>query len=172
MIKLLLTTLALLAGASLVHAQSIFGKYAADSTGRRNDSVILENIIKPLVIQANASQEMPDWQVLGQDISVKYGDSYVDRNVTKAKIYYYFGKDWPLFSRALVHYTEAYENKEDLKLMNKNAKMVLQYSQDQDELKTALVWVKHAVDKEPGNTTYKSTYDGLVVKIKASIPKS
>jgi hypothetical protein len=50
--------------------------------------------------------------------------------------------------------------------MNKNAKMVLQYSKDPEEWKAAAAWVKHAVDKEPGNADYKETYDGLTMKIK------
>ncbi|HVV07244.1 MAG TPA: hypothetical protein VHC96_23615 [Puia sp.] len=173
MVKLLSIMLTLFTGASALYAQSTSsGTTTTDTLQRHNDSVILSDVILPLVQNASKTRETPDWPTLGQDIRTKYGDSYVDRTVTKAKIYYYYGKDWPLFSQALVHYTEAYEDKEDLKLMNKNAKMVLQYSQNTDELKAALVWIKHAVDKEPGNAAYKDTYDGLAMKIRTGMPKS
>jgi hypothetical protein len=132
MTKLLTMVFAMLLSGNFLHAQSTTSKNSAgDPLQRHNDSIILADVILPLVGRATNAHEIPDWQVLGQDISTKYGDNYVDRNVTKAKIYYYYGKDWRLFSQSLVHYTEAYEDKEDFKLMNKNAKMVLQYSQNQ-----------------------------------------
>lgn len=65
-----------------------------------------------------------------------------------------------------MHFTVDYENKEDLRLMNKNAKMILKYSKDPEDWKTALTWVKHAVDKEPANAAYKETFDALSEKIK------
>jgi hypothetical protein len=135
-------------------------------TRQHNDSIILADIIMPLV---NNAAVAPDWRALGADIKSKYGDSYVDRSVTKAEIYYYYGKDWPLFCKALVHYTEVYENKDDLPLMNKNAKMVLQYSQSTDEWRSAAGWVKHAMDKQPDDHGYKDTYDALTTKIKEKV---
>jgi hypothetical protein len=172
MIKSLTLAFIILLSASFLHAQSSgAGSKSTDPQLRHNDSIILADIILPLVRNASNGHEAPDWQVLGHDVETKYGSGYVDRTVTKAKIYYYFGKDWPLFSHALVHYTEAYEDKNDLRLMNKNARMVLQYSQSQEEWKAALSWVKHAVDKEPGNTAYKATYDGLDMKIRTAPPK-
>lgn len=146
----------ILASVSLLKAQS-----PDAMTVRQNDSLILANMIMPVV----NSGATPDWDVLAGDVKAKYGDSYVDRTVTKAKIYYYYGKDWSVFSKALVHYTEAFEDKDNFKLMNKNAKMVLQYSKDPEEWKAAAVWVKRAVDKEPGNAGYKETYDALTTKI-------
>ena len=131
-----------------------------------NDSIILADIIMPLVNKAAVS---PDWGALGAEIKTKYGESYVDRSVTKAQIYYYYGKDWPLFCKALVHYTEAYESKDDLSRMNKNAKMVLQNSENPEELKTAAGWVKYAMKKEPGDHGYKDTYDALTTKIKEKV---
>ena len=156
--KKLSLMIVILASVSLLQAQSP----EAARTVKHNDSLILANMIMPLV----NSGATPDWDALAGDVKAKYGDSYIDRTVTKAKIYYYFGKDWPVFSKSLVHYTEAYEDRGNLRLMNKNAKMVLQYSQDPEEWKAAVAWVKHAVDKEPGNADYKETYDGLTMKIK------
>ena len=158
--KILVVTFVIFFSATLLRAQS-----PDAATVRYNDSLILANIIKPLVSSAAA----PDWDALATDVKAKYGESYIDRTVTKTKIYYYYGKDWPVFSKALVHYTVAYEDKEDLRLMNKNAKMVLQYSQDPEEWKAAVAWVKHAVDKEPDNAAYKETYDALTMKIKSHV---
>lgn len=138
------------------------------ATVKHNDSLVLAGMITPRV---NNGATTPDWNALAADVKAKYGESYVDRTVTKAKIYYYFGKDWPVFSKALVHYMETYEDKDNLRLMNKNAKMVLQYSQDPEEWKAADAWVKRAVDKEPGNAVYKETFDGLMTKIKGGFDR-
>ena len=137
-------------------------KQGTDKESQRyNDSVILADVVKPLM---SKTDDAPNWEAFGDEINAKYGKFYVDRAVTKAKIFYYYGKDWPTFSKSLVHYTEAFENKDDLKLMNKNAKMVLKYSQDPEDWKAAMGWMKHVVDKEPGNAEYKETYDGLMAK--------
>jgi hypothetical protein len=43
--------------------------------------------------------------------------------------------------------------------------MIAQYSTDQGQLKAALKWSKAALDSDPGNETYKNTYDALKGKI-------
>jgi hypothetical protein len=96
--------------------------------------------------------------------NIFFDATYSDRTITSAKIYYYYGKDWPLFSIVLVRYTDTYEDKENLKLMNKNEMMILQYGTNPAELKAATAWVKHAVDKEPSNTAYQETYSALAAK--------
>ena len=110
-----------------------------------------------VVSSANQDNVVPDWDALIKTITGKYDQVFADRTVTKAKIYYSYGKDWPVFTAAIVHYTEAYENKEDYKLMNKNANFILKYSSDKSELKTALGWMQPAAAKEPANETYRET---------------
>jgi hypothetical protein len=132
-------------------------------TMQQNDSSIMTTIIQPM-LERNESN--PNWESLGTEIQSGYGKTYVDRGVTRAKIYYYYNKDWPLFSTALVHYTVTFEDKENFKLMDKNAKMVLEHSQQPEEWKAAQGWVKHAMDKEPGDAGYRATYDALTTKIK------
>ena len=134
-------------------------KHALDSV----DKVIINTIIKPAE-QATSGQD-PNWTAIQQQVKASYSDIQTDRALTKAQIYYYYGKDWPKFCTAIVHYTEAYESKDDLPLMNKNAKMILQNSQDPKEWKAALTWVQHAADKEPTNADYRTTADALTAKI-------
>jgi len=141
-----------------LHAQD---KKALDSI----DKVVIAQIITPAEQQAARQNQPPAWDEMTKEITAKYSATEADRAVTKARIYFYYGKDWALFSAALVHYTTAYEDKEDLRLMNKNATYVLQHSTNPEEWKTARGWVKHAVDKEPSNATYKATYDALTEKI-------
>jgi hypothetical protein len=148
--------IAILLAVTTANAQD---KHSLDSV----DDIIFRTIINPAEEAVNGQE--PAWTAIQQQIRAGYTDVQTDRALTKARIYYYFGKDWLKFSAAIVHYTEAFENKEDLPLMNKNAKMILQHSQDPKEWKTALAWVQHAVDKEPGNLTYKTTADGLKAKI-------
>lgn len=130
----------------------------------RTDSIIMADLIDPQVKNAASQGKSPDWESLKANVLLKYDATATDRAITKSRIYYYYGKDWSLFSTAIVHYTEAYEDKEDLRLMNKNAKFILRYSENPGEWKTAEGWVKHAVDKEPSNTAFKETYDALAVK--------
>lgn len=136
-------------------------KRTLDST----DKVILTNIIRPAE-QAAGGRE-PDWTALTEKIKDAYSPVQADRAVTKAQIYYYWNKDWPKFSKALVHFTDAYEDKEDGQLMNRNAKMILDHSADPADWKAAQAWIKHALDKEPTNATYQTTYDGLTAKWKS-----
>ncbi|MDO6433031.1 hypothetical protein Q4E93_20655 [Flavitalea sp. BT771] len=164
--KRILLVLFVISSFQCLQAQSANATSAEMLTRQRNDSIILADIIMPLVEKSTA---VPDWDGLGATVKEKYGDTYVDRSVTKAQIYYYFNKDWPMFCKALVHYTEAYENKDDLRRMNKNAKMVLEYSQSPEELKTAAGWVKYAMNKEPDDHGYKDTYDALTTKIKEKV---
>jgi hypothetical protein len=134
-------------------------KHALDSV----DQAIIQNVITPA--EQSAGDEEPNWTALKQKILVSYSAVQADRVISKAEIYFYWTKNWPKFSTALVHYTEAYEDKEDLELMNKNAKMVLQWSKEPKEWAIAQRWIQHAVDKEPGNADYKATAEGLKAKI-------
>jgi hypothetical protein len=134
-------------------------KKALDSV----DKVIISTIIKPA--ESAAGSEGPNWVTIGQQVRASYSDVQTDRAITKAKIYYYYGKDWAQFSTAIVHYTDVYENKDDGELMNKNAKMILDHSQDPKEWKAALAWIQHALDKAPDNNAYKATRDALNAKL-------
>jgi hypothetical protein len=135
-------------------------------TTKQADDSIKTTIIDPEVMKANHNNAVPDWEELTITITSKYNAEYADRTITKAKIYYYWYRDWAIFSSAIVHYTESWEDKNNLSLMVKNANFILQHSENELELKTALSWIKPAIDKEPSNTKYKEVYDGLVSKIK------
>jgi hypothetical protein len=134
-------------------------KKALDSV----DKALINTIISPAENAAGSSE--PDWTAIQTKVRASYTDVQTDRAITKAKIFYYWNTDWPKFSTALIHYTEAYENKDDLELMNKNATMVLEHSEAQKDWQVALGWIQHAVDKAPGNADYKSTRDGLKAKL-------
>jgi hypothetical protein len=129
----------------------------------QKDSIIKADIIDPAERDANG--EAPDWKTLIAEIARKYDATYADRTVTKAIIYFTFGKDWSAFTSAIVKYTEKYEHHENLKLLNKNAGFILKYSNDKKELETALGWSRHTIDKEPANEEYKKTYDALQTKL-------
>jgi hypothetical protein len=137
------------------HAQD---KKALDSV----DKMIIQQIIKPA--EAKAGGREPDWIGITQQIKASYSDTQTDRAITKAKIYYYYGKDWAQFSTAIVHYTNAYEDKDDAQLMNTNANYILQQSHNPAEWKAALGWIQHVLDKAPDNNTYKTTRDALQAK--------
>ena len=165
--NLTLTMLLIAATGTYVSAQSIYeAKSAEEKQMDHKDSMVIAEMITPAVNDAGQTGQAPDWEGLRASVTVKYDDKIADRTVTKARIYFYYGKDWSMFCTAIVHYTEKYENKENLKLMDKNAKFIMKYSQDPAEWKAAEGWIRHAVEKDPSNAAYKETYEGLTAKIK------
>jgi hypothetical protein len=138
------------------HAQD---KKTMDST----DRVIIKTMINPA--EQSAGADGPNWVAIEQQVKASYTEIQTDRAITKAKIYYYYGRDWAQFSTAIVHYTEAYEDKGGLPLLNKNANFILRRSQNPAEWKAALGWIRHALDLAPDNSTYKATESALQAKI-------
>ena len=134
-------------------------KKALDSV----DRVIIRTIITPA--EDAAGSPGPNWLALAQQIKASYSETQTDRALTRAMIYYYWNKDWAQFSTALVRYTDAYEDKGDAVLMNKNARMILDHSVNPADWKAALGWIQQALDKDSDNSGYKATRDALQVKI-------
>lgn len=132
---------------------------------RKQDSVLMKDVFEPLVVDAVNNDETPDWEVLKTKVSVGHDAAFTERFICKAKIFYFYSRDWPEFDAALVHYTDTYEDKNDARLMNKNAKMILDHSGDRKQLEAALSWSKLALAKEPANADYKKTKDALTAKL-------
>ena len=109
--------------------------------------------------------EAPDWSTLSQTITKQYDEVTADRTLTKAKIYFYYNKDWSKFCAGIVHYTNSYELANDFALLNLNAEMLLRYSESQSDFKQAMRWTKAALDSDPENVKFKTTCDGLKAKI-------
>lgn len=127
------------------------------------DKVIIAQYITPAEQQAGA--EDPQWGALVQKIKESHTGIEADRAVHKAQIYYYYGKNWPKFCSALVIYTDSYEDKNDFKLMDKNANMVLLRSNEVADFQKAAAWMMPATNT--GNDAYKKTYEALIAKISA-----
>jgi hypothetical protein len=134
---------------------------------RIQDSVLMKDVFEPLVVDAVNNDETPDWEVLKTKVSAGHDAAFTERFICKAKIFYFYGRDWSEFNAALIHYTETYEDKNDARLMNKNARMILDHSADRKQLEVALSWSKQAVVKEPANADYKKTQDALAEKLAA-----
>lgn len=134
-----------------------------DPAVKTKDADIKTNIVAPAVQDANG--EAPDWKALTQTITQKYDAVTADRTVTKAKIFFYYGKDWPAFCDGIVHYTNNWELANDYPLLSKNAKMILDNSNDPTQLKEAQKWAKLAVDGDGSNADYKTTYQAITDKL-------
>ena len=130
-----------------------------------NDSTVMAEVLRPFLKSAARSIDLPDWNALGTTISNRFGDTAAIRNVTKAKIYYYYNRDWAQFCKAIVQYTQAYECRDSLSLMNMNAKMILEHSLSLDDWRAAQSWIKYASEKDPANLEFKNTCDALTAKI-------
>jgi hypothetical protein len=147
---------------TVAHAQA---DHKLDSQTVANDNVIMHEILGPALNSAREQNQEPDWKVLRTTITTRFDPTYADRNITKAKIFFFYNRDWAQFSTALVQYTQQYEWKDSLSLMNMNARMVLDHSQNPADWKAAQSWAKYASDKNPSNDTYRATYDALTAKI-------
>jgi len=156
--------IALLSAATITKAQTTNNAITEhDPAVKAKDAQIKTDIIDPA--EQAAPGQAPDWMALTKTITEKYDAVTADRTVTKAKIYFYFGKDWPTFCAAIVHFTQNWELADDYKLLNKNADMILQHSENPGELKEALRWAKAAADSDPANEKYKGTYEALRQKV-------
>lgn len=147
---------------TLVHAQA---DHKLDDKAVANDKVIKDEILRPALQDARAEGKEPDWNVLRTTITTRFDGTYADRNIIKAKIFFFYSRDWAQFSTALVQYTQNYEWRDSLSLMDKNARMILDHSQNPAEWRAAQSWAKYASDKNPSNDTYRATYDELTEKI-------
>lgn len=124
---------------------------------------ISQEFVDPVLAKAGSIIGNPDWQSMYANIKRKYNKLYADRVVIAAKIRFYsFKKDWTAFIRNTVIYVEKYgENMMDFYL-NNNAFYVFQYSNNEDELKTALTWMGRVALNNP---TTIDTYANLLYKL-------
>lgn len=134
-----------------------------DPAVKAKDADIKTSIIGPA--EQASGGDAPDWAALQQSITAKYDAVTADRTVTKAKIFFYYGKDWPSFCDGIVHYTDNWELANDYKLLNKNADMILKNSTDPAQLKEAQKWAKLAMDGDGSNAVYKTTYQSISDKL-------
>lgn len=139
---------------------------ASDVTDlKQKDKAIEDAMITPAVDAAKAEDKAPDWQTIIASITQKYDAVTADRTVTRAKLFFYYSKDWKAFASAIVNYTEKYEDMANLATINTNANFVLEHSADKQELEKALSWSKKLIEKEPDNADYKKTYEALKEKL-------
>src|ERR1700744_5669246 len=115
-----------------------------DPAVKAKDDQIKTEIIDPARTAANG--QAPDWEAIQKTITAKYDAVTADRTITKAKIYFYYGKDWPQFCAGIVHFTNNWELTNDYKLLNLNAGMILKNSSDPSQLKEALRWAKASAE--------------------------
>ncbi|WP_245869927.1 hypothetical protein [Pedobacter ginsengisoli] len=132
---------------------------------KQKDKAIADAIINLLVDAAKAEDKVPDWQAIAAAVTQKHDAVTADRTVTRAKLFYYYGKDWKVFASAIVNYTEKFEDKNNRPTMLTNANFVLEHSADKAELSKALDWAKMLTEKAPDNEDYKKTYAALKEKL-------
>lgn len=134
-----------------------------DAAVKAKDDEVKTAIIDPAEQAANG--DAADWDALQKTITGKYDAVTADRTVTKAKIYYYYNNDWPTFCDAIIHYTDNWELANDYKLLDGNAAMILQYSNDAGQLKEAQKWAKLAANGDANNADYQKTLKDISDKL-------
>lgn len=132
---------------------------------KATDEKVKAELIDPVVNKAHEADTTPDWAALTKTVTAKYDAVTADRNVTRAKLFFYYGKDWKAFASAIVNFTEKFEDKNDVQTIHTNAKFVLDHSESKAEVEKALAWSKSLVEKEPSNQEFKQTNEQLVAKL-------
>ena len=107
--------------------------------------------------QAKREGVEPDWKGIAKEISGKYGDSYVAKNLLKAKVDWYKGeKSWKKYCKYLVERMNRDIMPMQLSgfvgtlVLNNNAWEIFQHSKNKEELKSALVWSDAALKLKEG----------------------
>jgi hypothetical protein len=150
---------------STASAQENTAKTDETADIKQKDKAIADAMITPAVDAAKSADKVPDWKAIAASVTQKYDAVTADRTVTRAKLFYYYSKDWKAFASAIVNYTEKFEDKSNLATINTNANFVLEHSTDKEELAKAFSWSKKLVEKEPDNADYKKTYEALKEKL-------
>jgi len=144
-----------------------FRAHCAEADKVMRQKNFAENVIDKVVIKEEIdTAAKPDWSMVRRTITGKYNPVIADRAVTKAQIYHDYGKDWTAFGTALVHYTDTYEDQNDLDLLNRNARMILQHCDNPVILRSALQWSKRATAQAPAGSAYRTTYQLIKQKLK------
>jgi hypothetical protein len=127
------------------------------------DALIANKIIKPA--EQNSNGKVPDWDLLTAKVMVGYGNNAADRTITKAKMQYYYHKDWSLFCASVVHYTEFFVMNNDYSMLDAMAETILKNSDDPAQLKVAQRWAGLANAAEPQNKQYNKTFQAFYYKL-------
>ncbi len=128
------------------------------------DKVLILTDIMP-VLKKLKPGNAPDWNALKANLSQKYDPLSGPRAVAKAKVIFYYGKDGEAYCKALIYYTNIYDDHSDMGLLNKNACDILKYSTDTVDLKSALYWSKKTVKSDSINVVYQGTLKRLMERI-------
>jgi hypothetical protein len=114
--KINILTVVLLLIAAIAGAQTTNKALTThDPATKAKDSIAIHSIILPA--EKVAGTEAPDWAALTRAVTRQYDAVRADRTVTKAKIYFYYNKDWAEFCAGIVNYTDHYELADDYKLL-------------------------------------------------------
>lgn len=112
---------------------------------RNVDKIISTEEITPEIIAAKKSEITPDWNRIEKKIEDKYGSKYAQQNIIAAKIdWYKYKQDWKNYTKSIIILVTNYSF-EDFVFLNNEAYEIYKYSEDKNELITALSWADRSM---------------------------
>ena len=143
-------------------------------SNRMVNFIVIQEEIAPMVAKAKMNNFDPEWNKMSLNITHHFGAQYVERNILNAKVEWYKSiKDWKVYCTNLVKQTNLIDIQKispgylQAMALNNNAWDVFQYSDNREELESALIWSERAIamlQPKPGGS-FLDTKANLLYKL-------
>jgi len=136
------------------------------------ESVITKEEIGPLAQVAHNSGNHPDWEKISRTISQKYGKDYAYRTIVNAKVAWYGKKEiWNIFLENLILQIEMAGDPANAGWLRLNgaAWNIFKYSDNEGQLKKALLWSEIAMKEHIKDSTIQGAPWGGILDTYANI---
>jgi len=133
------------------------------------DRIITKEEIDPIK-QLNENAEDLNWKKMYINIKLKYGKSYADRNILKAKESWYFKKEkWAEFINYAIKDIETYGVDTTSfwgdAILNDTAWYIFLHSKNRNQIKQAIKWMQSVTVRNPKSSGNLDTYANLLYKL-------
>lgn len=144
-----------------------YNDYAQDLV----QGIIYREDISPILKKLQVGKTSPNWSIPAKNIEKHYGKYYADRVLTGARISWCIKtKAWPVYTKYLVIYVDKYlknvlrTDPISILLLNNDAWAVFKYSNNRQELLSALDWSNKVIRLDP-QSNWMDTYANLLYKL-------
>ncbi len=129
-------------------------------------SIIIKEDVLPLLSTSKVNLSGPNWELMQEHITKKYGKYFAERSVIDGKKKWFKSTgNWPEFCKYLILSIDKYESDKWYVWLNNDAWDIFVHSTDSSQLLKALSWSKLALSKDPYWTLALDTYANLLYKL-------
>lgn len=135
------------------------------------DRIITKEEITPALLVAKDKSKEPEWSFIEKKINHGFGEIYVEKNLTDAKVRWYrFKKDWKLFTKNSIRLIEksipdtAADFETCYIINNLLWDAVFVHGEDKEDFDKGIRRMKLIVDAYPDDAAYLDTYANILYK--------